>query len=75
MTHFANADGERGVAEQVAAFERGAEGCRRAQPVEFGGHAAGIPNAHSDWVRPGIMLYGASPSGGRPRAGTACCRP
>ncbi|VDZ78525.1 alanine racemase [Salmonella bongori] len=23
----------------------------------------GIPEAHYDWVRPGIILYGASPSG------------
>ncbi len=30
--------------------------------VQFGGDSV-APEAHFDWVRPGIILYGASPSG------------
>ncbi len=63
MTHFSRADEpETGrTEEQLAIFEQ-ATG-------ELGGprslcNSAGVlawPSAHGDWVRPGIMLYGASP--------------
>lgn len=61
MTHFANADDERGVAWQLQTFDAIAAG----QPFErSAANSAAIlryPEAHFDWVRPGIMLYGASP--------------
>jgi alanine racemase len=63
MTHFSDADGERGIAYQMEAFERGAQGIAGARSLANSAATLWHPNAHFDWVRPGIMLYGASPSG------------
>ena len=60
MTHFSDADGERGVARQVAAFEA----ATRDLPGErsLSNSAAilrhGLAN---DWVRAGIVCYGSAP--------------
>ena len=61
MTHFAEADGERGVAWQMERFRTLAGDWNG--PCSLGNSAAILrhPEAHGDWVRPGIMLYGASP--------------
>jgi len=61
MTHFAEADGERGVAGQLDRFRQMAGD--RAGPVCLANSAAILrhPQTYGDWVRPGIMLYGASP--------------
>ncbi|MEW5890097.1 MAG: alanine racemase [Pseudomonadota bacterium] len=62
MTHFADADSEeRGITEQLVRF-RGAVADYR-HPVSLCNSAALVRfrEAHGDWVRPGIMLYGASP--------------
>jgi alanine racemase len=61
MTHFAEADGERGVAWQLERFQQMVGDWRG--PVSLANSAAILrhPPAHGDWVRPGIMLYGASP--------------
>jgi len=76
MTHLARAD-EREVAmtrEQVAAFEQaiGATGLGGADRLATSiGNSAGIlgwPNAHGDWVRPGLALYGVSPFSGESAA-------
>jgi alanine racemase len=65
MTHFADADGERGVSGQLERFREMAGGWNG--PVSLGNSAAILrhPEAHGDWVRPGIMLYGASPFAGQ----------
>ena len=63
MTHFADADTERGVAEQLATFERGAQGIAGARSLANSAATLWHPSTHFDWVRPGIALYGASPSG------------
>ncbi|HEY1610636.1 MAG TPA: alanine racemase, partial [Paraburkholderia sp.] len=63
MTHFADADSERGVAEQMATFERGAQGIAGARSLANSAATLWHPSTHFDWVRPGIVLYGASPSG------------
>lgn len=63
MTHFSDADSERGVAEQVATFERGAEGIAGARSLANSAAVLWHPSTHFDWVRPGIILYGAAPSG------------
>ncbi|CAG4892240.1 alanine racemase [Paraburkholderia saeva] len=63
MTHFSDADGERGIAYQMEAFERGAEGIAGARSLSNSAATLWHPAAHFDWVRPGIILYGASPSG------------
>ncbi|PTB19922.1 alanine racemase [Trinickia symbiotica] len=63
MTHFADADSERGISEQMAAFERGAEGIAGARSLANSAATLWHPQSHFDWVRPGIILYGGSPSG------------
>jgi alanine racemase len=61
MTHFADADGKRGVAGQLALFRGAAGGFNF--PVSVANSAALLryPETACDWVRPGIMLYGCSP--------------
>lgn len=61
MTHFADADLERGIAWQMARFEEATRGC--AHPVCLANSAALLryPEARRGWARPGIMLYGSSP--------------
>jgi alanine racemase len=61
MTHFAEADGERGIDWQMARFKSMTAGWDA--PCTLANSAAVIryPSAHSEWVRPGIMLYGGSP--------------
>jgi alanine racemase len=62
MTHFADADGERGVDTQLARFAPLA--AQFDGPVSMANSAALLrfPQTHADWVRPGILLYGASPA-------------
>lgn len=61
MTHFADADGERGVHWQMERFRALLAGWQG--PISLANSAAILrhPAAQGDWVRPGIMLYGASP--------------
>ena len=61
MTHFAEADGERGITWQMDRFK--AMIGKWQGPVSLANSAAILrhPAAQADWVRPGIMLYGASP--------------
>jgi alanine racemase len=61
MTHFANADEERGVAEPLALFNDIAAHYRIARSLANSAALLRYPETHGDWVRPGIMLYGASP--------------
>ena len=63
MTHFATADGPEGIDDAMRRVEQAAEGL--ACPRSLANSAATLwhPQAHCDWVRPGIVLYGASPSG------------
>jgi len=63
MTHFSDADTPRGIGEQMEAFERGAQGIAGARSLANSAATLWHPSTHFDWVRPGIMLYGASPSG------------
>lgn len=61
MTHFADADGDSGIAVPLARFRNAVEGLDL--PVSLANSAAILrfPDSHGDWVRPGIMLYGSSP--------------
>ena len=61
MTHFACADDERGIGEQLAVFERCCDGEKLARSMANSAALLRYPEAHGDWVRPGIMLYGSSP--------------
>ena len=60
-THFANADRIDGVVEQMALFERAAEGIDCPRSLANSAAILSQPATHGDWVRPGIMIYGASP--------------
>lgn len=66
MTHFANADLSDGVAEQMAVFSATTAPimAQHPQTLRSCSNSAAIlshPQAHFDWVRPGIMTYGGSP--------------
>jgi alanine racemase len=63
MTHFSDAASERGIAHQLEAYERGAEGSAGARSLANSAAVLWHPRAHRDWVRPGTILYGASPTG------------
>ena len=65
MTHFSDADGPVGVARQLAAFSAATQDLpgerslsNSAAVLRHMGPQAGL---RSDWVRPGVVLYGASP--------------
>ena len=61
MTHFSHADEPEGVGEQLERF-KGLTAAYRA-PRSLANSAALLryPATHCEWVRPGIMLYCASP--------------
>jgi len=62
MSHFADADGERGVAEQLAVFQQAAADLPGERTLA--NSAALLRHADTtaaDWVRPGIMVYGSAP--------------
>jgi alanine racemase len=64
MTHFADADGARGVDWQLAQFRRLTSAWKGPQFTYSVCNSAAIlrfPDAGGSWVRPGIMLYGGSP--------------
>ena len=61
MTHFADADGERGVHWQLERFAAATAGVDLPRSVANSAALLRYPEAHKDWVRPGIMLYGCSP--------------
>ena len=65
MTHFSDADGARGIAHQVAAFNAAAQDlpgerslCNSAATLR---QRPGTPAVYADWVRAGIALYGSAP--------------
>ncbi len=61
MTHFANADEARGVGSQMALFNDIAAPYNLARSLANSAALLRYPETHGDWVRPGLMLYGASP--------------
>lgn len=63
MTHFADADGPQGIDEAMRRVEQAAEGLTCPRSLSNSAATLWHPQAHFDWVRPGIVLYGASPSG------------
>jgi alanine racemase len=65
MTHFACADDERGIAAQWAIFQQATANENLPRSVANSATILRFPEAHCDWVRPGIMLYGSSPFAGR----------
>ena len=61
MTHFANADEARGVSAQLDLYNDIAAAYRVPRSLANSAAMLRYPATHGDWVRPGIMLYGASP--------------
>jgi alanine racemase len=61
MTHFAGADEATGVAAQLEVFNALAASYRMQCSLANSAALLHYPATHADWVRPGIMLYGASP--------------
>jgi alanine racemase len=66
MTHFADADGDGGIAAQLQWFNELTQPLAETQPVprSLANSAALLrfpQETCADWVRPGIMLYGCSP--------------
>jgi alanine racemase len=61
MTHFADADGERGIAQQVAAFEAATHDLPGERSLSNSAATLRHPGAAADWVRAGIALYGSAP--------------
>jgi len=71
MTHFSDADGPRGIAHQVAAFEAATADlpgertlCNSAAILRHAGsplRGEGVTTLAADWVREGIALYGGAP--------------
>ncbi len=63
MTHFANSDQRDDPTTdlQLDRFEAALTHCPGERSAANSGAVLAWPRAHMDWVRPGIMLYGASP--------------
>jgi alanine racemase len=64
MTHFSDADGAKGIAEQVRVFSQATRDLpgertlsNSAAALRFGADAA----VRADWIRTGIALYGSAP--------------
>ncbi len=63
MAHFADAEKPEGIDEAMVRVEQAAEGLDGPRSLSNSAATLWHPEAHFDWVRPGIILYGASPSG------------
>lgn len=63
MTHLARADdpAEPFTEQQIAALDAATEGLPGARSIANSAGLIAWPAARRDWVRPGLMLYGASP--------------
>ena len=61
MTHFAQADEAAGIAHALQAFRDHTAPTQLPWTTANSAALLRYPEARGDWVRPGIMLYGASP--------------
>jgi alanine racemase len=61
MTHFSHADEDNGIATQLDRFNGLTSAYRAPRSLANSAALLRYPSTHADWVRPGIMLYGASP--------------
>jgi alanine racemase len=78
MTHFSDADGPRGIAHQMAAFNTAtatcpaSAACATAPPPCATRQDAGV---RADWVRAGIVVYGSAPDFPEHTPRTGACSP
>lgn len=63
MSHFATADNAEGVAAQMDVINQACDGISGSRSLANSAATLWHPQTHHEWVRPGIILYGASPSG------------
>ena len=61
MTHFSDADEPRGIGEQMACLDAMTNALSLPRCLANSAALLRFPESLADWVRPGIMLYGASP--------------
>ncbi|HSW93327.1 MAG TPA: alanine racemase [Gammaproteobacteria bacterium] len=63
MTHFAESDSpdETPTLRQIDVFNRATRSLQGPRSLTNSAGIIAWPSAHAEWVRPGIMLYGASP--------------
>jgi len=61
MTHFATADEDEGIAEQIGVFDSACGGLDFPRCLANSAAIMRYPEVHAECVRPGIMLYGSSP--------------
>ena len=66
MTHLANADdrADAMTLAQLDCFNRAVDGLPGERAIANSAGIMAWPQTHSDWVRPGLMLYGVSPFSG-----------
>jgi alanine racemase len=67
ITHFANADDllDDKTRRQIDVFNDAVQGYPGQRSIANSAGIIGWPNVVSDWVRPGLMLYGCSPFAGK----------
>ena len=68
MMHFARSEEERGIAEPLARFRAACEGLPYPRSLANSAGVVRFADVGGDIVRPGIMLYGATPFAGRSAA-------
>jgi alanine racemase len=68
MMHFARADEERGIGEPLARFDAACDGLPYPRSVANSAGVVRYAEVGGDVVRPGIMLYGATPFADRSAA-------
>jgi alanine racemase len=61
MTHFSDADGERGIAHQVAVFEAATQDLPGERSLANSAATLRHAGVQADWVRAGILSYGSAP--------------
>ncbi|WP_088285188.1 alanine racemase [Ideonella sp. A 288] len=61
MTHFSDADGERGIDHQAAVFEATTADLPGERSLSNSAALLRHPALRSDWVRAGILSYGSAP--------------
>jgi alanine racemase len=68
MTHFANADLPDGATAPLHRFDAATRKLPGERTVANSAALLTLPESHLDWVRPGIVLYGATPFADRSAA-------
>ena len=68
MTHFANSDLPGGADDALRRFDQACAGLAGERSTANSAAVLDVPHAHRHWIRPGIMLYGASPRADRSAA-------